>query len=62
MRFSSILLSAFAAYAKATDHIVTVGGDNLDTYSPAEIKAEKGDTVTFQWTFLPSPVSFIFPC
>ncbi|KAE9974142.1 hypothetical protein EG328_004002 [Venturia inaequalis] len=49
MRFNFTLLSAFAACAVAIDHAVTVGGDKLDIYSPVEIKAEKGDTVTFQF-------------
>lgn len=54
MRFNFTLLSAFAACAVAIDHTVTVGGDKLDIYSPVEIKAEKGDTVTFQCTSLSS--------
>lgn len=50
MRFNTLLLGTLAASAIATDHTVTIGGDNLDQYSPAEIKAEKGDTITFQRT------------
>lgn len=50
-------MSTFAASALATDHTVTVGGDNLNTYSPSEIKAEKGETVTFECKLIASHTS-----
>lgn len=50
MRFTSILaaLPLIGAAFAQTNHVVLVGSNGTLTYSPTEVTAANGDTVSFQ--------------
>jgi len=54
-----------SSVAKSTDHKVIVGGPNTFTYQPANITAQPGDTVTFEFhqkNHTVTQSSFAAPC
>ncbi|KAH9948106.1 Cupredoxin [Amylocystis lapponica] len=46
---ATVTVTAPPASSTSTDHIVTVGGPNALVYTPANITAQPGDTVTFRF-------------
>jgi plastocyanin len=45
---SAVLLPLLAAVAHAADHRIVVGGPNTLAYTPSNITAAVGDTITFE--------------
>lgn len=45
---SFVLIPLVALAVNAADHIVVVGGPNTLAYTPSNISAAVGDTITFQ--------------
>ncbi|KAF8583202.1 hypothetical protein K439DRAFT_1653549 [Ramaria rubella] len=64
--FSSILLPILAATAaRAADHLIVVGGPGLLAYTPSNITAAPGDTITFEFhekNHTATQAAFTAPC